>query len=378
MTVQRMCDPMLSELTREFQTDLGQVAGVISWFAVTYGVMQILYGPLADRIGKFRLVTFTTLGCSLGCIGCALAPTLGWLTFARMMTAAAAAAIIPVSLAWVGDQSTYDTRQETLARVGMGSTLGLLAGQFLGGLFTDTVGWRWGFVFIAMLFLLAGVMLWQNPDARAHTMHASGDDGTAPRVPAYRQALDVLAQPRPRWILLAVLIEGTAAFGAFTLLASHLQGSLGLSLSRSSAIAGLFGAGAVLFTLLAPFFIRRLGAYGLTRAGGAMFGLSFLVLAFLPWWGPAMAASLLSGLGFGMLHNTLQTHASEMAPRVRGISMSLFAGTLFAGQSLGVLAATRLVEALGLGGVIALGGGLIMGLGFLFPSLMNRYPARAV
>jgi YNFM family putative membrane transporter len=375
MTVQRMCDPMLPELAREFHSTLSEVAVVISWFAVTYGLMQIVYGPLADRVGKFRVVSFTTLGCSLGCLACALAPGLGWLTMARILVAMTAAAIIPISMAWIGDQVSYDKRQETLARVSLGTTLGLLAGQFMGGLFTDTVGWRWGFAFVSALFMVAGGVLWLSPQARAQTAHATSADLNAQRTPAYRQALDVLSQSRPRWILLTVLMEGSTVFGALALMATHLQTSLQLSLSLSSAIAALFGAGGILYMMLARHFIQRLGAYGLTRLGGLMFGLSELVLALTPHWELAVPASVLSGVGFSMFHNTMQAHATEMAPKVRGICMSMFAGTLFAGQSIGVLIATRMIEWVGMGGVMALGGLILCLLGFTFPALMRRWPS---
>ena len=78
-----------------------------------------------------------------------------------------------------------------------------------------------------------------------------------------------------------------------------------------------------------------------------------------------------------MFHNTLQAHASEMAPRMRGIGMSLFAGTLFAGQSIGVLVASRLTSAIGMGPIIALGGCSMLLLAFSFPPLMQGAPAVA-
>ena len=88
-----------------------------------------------------------------------------------------------------------------------------------------------------------------------------------------------------------------------------------------------------------------------------------------------MAASILSGVGFSMFHNTMQAHATEMAPSVRGICMSLFAGTLFAGQSLGVLIATRMIEWVGMVGVMAVAGLILLLLGFIFPTLMRRWPS---
>lgn len=376
MTVQRMCDPMLPALAREFDTGLREVAWVISMFAITYGLMQVVYGPLADRVGKFRVVAFTTLACSLGCVACALSPGLGWLVASRVLVAAFAAAIIPVSMAWVGDNSAYEVRQETLARVGLGTTLGLVSGQFLGGLFTDTAGWRWGFAFVGLLFLLAGGWMWFDPHARAKSSTA-----TAPSVsplatqPPWQQALAVLRQRRPRRILGTVLLHGASVFGAMALVASHLHESLAISLARSGALAGLFGVGGVLYMLAARVLIRRLGSDGLCRTGGILVVLSFGTIAFTSGWSLAALASVLSGIGFSMFHNTLQAHASEMAPRMRGIGMSLFAGTLFAGQSMGVLVASSLIDAVGMATIIALGGCSMLVLALAFPVLMRGAPA---
>jgi predicted MFS family arabinose efflux permease len=49
--------------------------------------------------------------------------------------------------------------------------------------------------------------------------------------------------------------------------------------------------------------------------------------------------ALLVGFGTYLFHNTLQTHATQMAPAVRGTAVALFAFCLFAGQAIGVTAA---------------------------------------
>ena len=56
MAVQRVCDPMLPELSRFFAAPISDVSKVISFFAITYGLMQLLYGPVGDRYGKYRVV----------------------------------------------------------------------------------------------------------------------------------------------------------------------------------------------------------------------------------------------------------------------------------------------------------------------------------
>ena len=53
------------------------------------------------------------------------------------------------------------------------------------------------------------------------------------------------------------------------------------------------------------------------------------------------------GLGFYMLHNTLQTNATQMVPESRGLAMSLFAFMLFSGQSVGVALAAPVMDRFG-------------------------------
>ena len=56
------------------------------------------------------------------------------------------------------------------------------------------------------------------------------------------------------------------------------------------------------------------------------------------------------GAGFGglyMLHNTLQTQATEMYPRARGTAISAFAFCLFCGQAAGVALFGRAIAAFG-------------------------------
>ena len=168
MATQRICDAMLPELARVFDASLAQAARVVSAFAVVYGLSQLIYGPLGDRLGKFRVVSCAAAWCALGNLLAMLAPSLDLLVAARVMVALGAAAIIPMCMALTGDAAPPDRLQETLARVGLGTTLGIVGGQLMGGLFTDTLGWRWAFGFMALLFgVVAGLLLadWRRQQA---------------------------------------------------------------------------------------------------------------------------------------------------------------------------------------------------------------------
>ena len=370
MAIQRICDAMLPELSRVFNVSLTEAARVVWMLAVFYGAAQLFYGPMGDRLGKFRIITYATIGCSLASLLAVFAGSLDALVLARVAMGLCAAAIIPLSMAWIGDAVPFDQRQEVLAKVGLGTTLGLVGGQLMGGLLTDTLGWRWAFVVLALLFAVVGGLMYG--DYRRQAAPAAAGHDTQNRPAFLGQALRIVTEPWARYILLIALVEGACGFGVLAIIASHLHNDLALSLSASGAIVAMFGIGGVLYMALAKHLIRRFGETGLAQWGGSLMGVSFLVLGFATWWPLTPVVCLIAGFGFFMFHNTMQLHATQMAPTARGTAVSLFASCLFIGQAVGVLLAANLISLLGSGAVIALGGVGIMGLGFLLAKGLRR------
>jgi predicted MFS family arabinose efflux permease len=97
-----------------------------------------------------------------------------------------------------------------------------------------------------------------------------------------------------------------------------------------------FGAGGLSFAVLSRRLVLQLGEVGLVRGGGFVLLVTVSVIAFAPGVVPTALACLMMGLGFYMLHNTLQTNATQMAPERRGAAVSAFALSFFIGQSCGV------------------------------------------
>ncbi len=376
MVAQRICDAMLPELSRVFAVSLGQAAQVVSVFAVTYGLAQLFYGPLGDRLGKFRIITFAALGCCAGSALALLATSLDMLVWARLLMALTAAALIPLAMAWVGDNVPPEQLQEMLTRTGLGSTLGIVAGQLAGGLLTDALGWRWAFAFLTLLFGVVGTLLlldWRRQQA-APAAPAAAPQGA--RTGFVQQAWQIITGPWSRVVLLMAFVEGAAGFGVLAIWASHLHGVLGLPLSVAGAIVALFGLGGVLYMAVGRHLIRRFRQQALVLAGGALVGVSALLLAFTPHWLPALPASLIAGFGFFMFHNTMQTTATQMTPAARGTAVTLFASFLFLGQSLGVVLAAGLIGRLGSGMVVALGGAVMLAEGVFFAWVLRRRDAQ--
>jgi len=336
----RACDGLLEALAREFGASTGQAGQTVSSFAAAYGIALLLYGPAGDRYGKFRVVCGATMASTIASLACALAPSLGWLVAFRALAGVAAAGVTPLAMAWVGDHVPYARRQEVLARLIGATILGMIAGQSIGATLADTLGWRSAFLGLALVFAACGALMWQAMRGDAQPV------GTVPAgMTARRSALLVWREPWARRVLCFSFLEGVFVFAGLAFLPAFLHQRFGLPMRWAGAVLVAYGAGGLFYSRHAGALVRRFGETGLARIGGALLGIYFAGLALLPGWGWAVPACAAGGCGFYMLHNTLQTHATQMAPRVRGTAVTLFSAALFLGHSLGVGLAARVVDA---------------------------------
>ena len=165
----------------------------------------------------------------------------------------------------------------------------------------------------------------------------------------------VLGQPIARLVVATVFCEGAALYGPFAFVAAHLHLRFGLPLSTVGALVMLFALGGLGFALAARLLVQRLGEVALVRWGSMLMAAALLALAWAPYWWWALPACAALGLGFYMMHNTLQTQATQMAPERRGAAVAAFAACFFLGQSVGVAIAGILVGPLGIDTVMVAG-----------------------
>jgi predicted MFS family arabinose efflux permease len=330
----RICDGLIPRLASDFVLTAGQAGRVVITFSIAYGLAQLAFGPLGDRYGKARLVCVALFGCAAGALACAFAPGFEALTWLRVGWGLAAAGIVPLAMAWVGDNVPYAQRQETLARLLMGTLSGMMIGQLAGGLFADSAaGWRGAFLALFAGYLAVALLLLLR--LRHITAAPPPQRGTG-RFPLLAQLGVVLREPWARVVLASALAEGIFLMGPLAFLPAFLHQRFGLALSVATALVALFAVGGLVYTAMARRIVRRWGERRMVLAGGAFMGLGFLA-----WWQAPLAwlaapVALLVGFGTYLYHNSLQTNATQMAPSVRGTSVALFAFCLFFGQAIGV------------------------------------------
>ena len=145
-------------------------------------------------------------------------------------------------------------------------------------------------------------------------------------------------------IILAAFIESALMFGAFAFVGADLHLRFGLNFTLVGLFVGTFAIGGLIYSLSVSYLVGRLGQIGLATGGGLVLALAYGALALDLYWWLTPAAVTAIGFGFYMLHNTLQTNATQMTPQARGTAVAIFSSALYLGQTAGVSAAALVFD----------------------------------
>lgn len=353
----RVTDALVPVLAQEFAVTVGQAGGVVTAFAVGYGLFLLLYGPLGDRYGKLRIIAFTLFAAAI-CVGaCALTTSLASLAWLRFLSGVTTAAAVPLSLAYIADNVPLDARQPVIARYMSGVIFGQMMGAGLGGLMADLIGWRAIFVVFAGAIGMLAMTLWRIANEQAPPTPAA----TTSLRSSLHSYVALTRDPKAADLLTAGFVEGFCLFGGIAYVGALLHSKHGLSFTLIGFILMCYGVGGLIYSTSAARLLHWLGRRGMVLVGGTLMAWSFIMLTAVPRWLATPPLVVLIGLGFYMMHSTLQTLATELMPDARGTAFALFAFSLFVGQGLGVSAIGYLIDARGY--PLALGGaGVMLGL----------------
>jgi EmrB/QacA subfamily drug resistance transporter len=138
------------------------VSGPIEWVVIGYLVViaatLLSFSRLADIAGRERVWVAGLAIFTAGSAMSGLAPTLLLLIGARGLQALGAALIFAPALALIVDAFPLSQRGQALGLNALIISLGVTAGPTLGGLITDSLGWRWIF-FVNVPLGLIGLLV---------------------------------------------------------------------------------------------------------------------------------------------------------------------------------------------------------------------------
>ena len=339
----RATDPLLPQIAADFSVTTGTASAAVTAFALSYGLLQVVCGPLGDRYGRYRTIAAAAFVSAFGSAACALAPSLDALVAARLVSGATIGAFIPLALAWIGDTVAYEKRQPLLARFLVGQMAGVAFGNAAAGWLGEHFGWRTIFYALAVLLLVIALFLFaelRNPLVRSAARGSMRE--------SFRRMPLMLGNRRLRALFATGYSEGLLIFGPLAFVAAYFQSRFALGPGLAGTLVAAYALGGMLYALLARRAVRRLGESGLVLAGGAALTAGYAGLGLAPSAAAATVCIGSVGAGFYMLHTTVQIHVTQVPPEERGSAVALFATFLFLGQASGVWLAARVLDAAGM------------------------------
>ena len=269
---------------------LGQAFAVpfasLQWVLVAYllGItcLTVVAGRLGDRFGRRRLLLLGLGLFALASLLCALAPTIGWLIAARALQGIAAACMLSLALAMLGQLVPPARRGWGMGLLGTLSACGTALGPSFGGLLTASFGWQAPFLLLVPLSLLAlGCVRLGLPrddcSPQEEGINLTSLSLLVAALLCYGLALTLGGALALWWGAGALLVTGSfirrERRAPVPLLPLALLGAPGLSngLLASALVASVM----VLTLLIGPFYLRGvfglgLGTVGLMISGGPL------------------------------------------------------------------------------------------------------------
>jgi predicted MFS family arabinose efflux permease len=320
-----MMTPLLPAIATSLATSVTAMGLAMTLYMLPYGLCQFVYGPLGDRAGPIRVVRWAAIGFGIGTLLTGQAHHILWLDAMRFVTGVFAAAVVPLTFAYIGETVPYANRQATLGRFAAVTSLAQSLSAAIGGTVAHFVSWRILYVGVGCLTLLPAICLFR--------VQGSPESSGEPR-----RGLNyglVLRRRAARVLYGIVGFEGLFLWGGFTYLGAVAVARFGLNELQVGVLLASYGVATLVGGVSLVRVRTRVPEHYLAALGGGLKGGGYLLMSASRSLALFALAIVMLGFGYIALHTTLQTRATELAPEARGTAVALFAFFLFLGGAIG-------------------------------------------
>src|SRR5689334_14457176 len=142
----RAVDPVIPQIALSLSVETATAALLSTAFALPYAVLQPVLGPLADVLGKTRVMTICLVLLTAAAFASVFAASFPVLLGLRMLSGIVSGGIFPAAMAFAADLAPLGQRQVALSRILFAGMAGNLLGASAAGMVADLIGWRGVFV----------------------------------------------------------------------------------------------------------------------------------------------------------------------------------------------------------------------------------------
>ncbi len=285
--------PLLPVYAHELGATGFSIGIMFGAFSISRTMLLPYFGMVSDRNGRKPYITFGLLLYFFASVAYIFSRDVNALILVRFFQGIAAAMIMPVAQAYVGEITPRGQEGFMMGLLNVSLYGGLSAGPVLGGIARDTLGMRSSFISMGVLCIIAFILcLVMLPPRQDEPLASRG--GPPQRIMVFL---------RNRYLLGLFLFRfaTTMCIGAFWAFAPLLADTqFGLSSSATGVIIMLSVLVSAVLTTPMGYLADRVSKRLLVVLGGIMMVVSMLFFAYAQKaWG-LYAAGFLSGIGGGL------------------------------------------------------------------------------
>jgi EmrB/QacA subfamily drug resistance transporter len=383
----------LPSIQERLHAGLTGLEWVVDAYSLTLAALILTAGALADRYGRRLLFMVGVIVFTCASLFCGIAWNIAVLDISRAVQGIGGAALFATALALIG----YEYRGPELrgAIAIWGATIGaaVASGPLVGGIITDTLGWRWVFfvnvpvgafaLFVALarmresrderavrtdvwglltwsaaLFLIVFGLLRGNSSGWSSALILGCLIGGGVLLVVFvfvelaqqRPMLDVTLFQRPAFlgVSIATFCIGAGMFALFPYLSIYLQDVLGYS----PLAAGVRFLPLTIFVFAVPLLTRRFAAEASLRillsAGMALVAIALLLMQGLTassHWTALLEGLIVAGIGIGLANPAIAAAALRVVDPARtGMASGINNAFRLGGVAVGVAALGAVLE----------------------------------
>jgi EmrB/QacA subfamily drug resistance transporter len=156
-----MVNIALPTIMKSFQSPLKSTQWVVLIYLLTITSSLLLWGSLADRVGRKKIYSCGLFIFAVGSLACAYSPSLVLLILARFIQALGAAMMMATGPAIIKDNFPPEQLGRGLGMIGIAVSLGLMTGPAIGGGLLQFYSWRSIFLVTVPIGLLFSTFAWK-------------------------------------------------------------------------------------------------------------------------------------------------------------------------------------------------------------------------
>ncbi|AZV78854.1 Bcr/CflA family efflux MFS transporter [Parasedimentitalea marina] len=326
--------PSLPGMAEHYQVEYRLMALSVPLYLAVNAIIQILIGPISDKVGRRPVILVGIVLFLLATVGCILSPTAEIFLLFRMAQAVSAVAMV-LSRAAVRDLYDQDKAASMIGYVTMGMAVVPMVGPAIGGVLDQAFGWTANFW---LLLVLATIILTFSYLDFGETAHKSGKTLVA----QFQEYPELLRSPRFWGYSLASGLSSGSFFaylGGAPFVGTEIYGltTAELGLYFASPAIGYFAGNFMSGRYSTRFGINRMVFWGCWINGVGVALSLILAFAGLDTVYSFFGFMTLVGLGNGMAIPNSTAGALSVRPHLAGTAAGL-SGAMMLGVGAGLSA----------------------------------------